>query len=610
MLPVKINTLCTFLIALLLAGTLVNINTFGPPTLAAYFFYTITASFLGCLSIISYLIAKKAIIFPNPLPLCLIGLFAAYCWLSGLANANNDPISIGQYYMPVNTLLLLAFVLLLIMGHINHTSVCFCIMVVAGFECLVCFLQQISILGSANEFFTVTGTYVNPNVTAMFMAMSIPAIAYLFYNGKRKLHRTVTMFVFVSTCISLALLNCRTAFIGSAVATIIILNYQYSLWHKLNQKSSKVVVACFVTCFIVVIILAGSWIYHYKQDSSDGRAFTWKICLGMIADKPITGYGYGRFTYAYNLAQAAYFAKGLGTAQEIMNADYVHICYNDFLEKIVDGGISGLLIYVSFIVSILLIKPSTDKTNKPSRDVFPFAYAAIVSFLVMGIFNFTSQSTPVFCLFLWYVASVMVNGKPSLLGLLLPVKTRLSLFWGTGFAFSLFLFVHFLNSAKAYAQCKSIKNDLINNVNTKNAALKLAALQPILGGSVFYWNTYADAFLVNKRYLEGLDKLKHAAIYSCAPELNITLGKTYVLTNQYAAAENIFILASNIQPHHYLPRYALMKMYARMNDVDNTIKMAREIMTMETKVASDKVDEFKNDAQAIIQLCINQKLGK
>ncbi len=204
----------------------------------------------------------------------------------------------------------------------------------------------------------------------------------------------------------------------------------------------------------------------------------------------------------------------------------------------------------------------------------------------------------------------MVNGKPAAFRVSLPVRPRLSLFWGTGFAFSLFLFVHLFNSAKAYSQCKSIKNDLINNVNTKNAVQQLASLQPILGGSVFYWTTYADAFLINKRYPEGLDKLKNAATYSCAPELNLTLGKTYVLTNQYAAAEKVFILASNIQPHHYLPRYALMKMYTRMNDVDNTVKMAREIMTMETKVASDKVDEFKNDAKSTIQLCLDQKLGK
>ena len=379
--PVKIKSLpvahrsnkfILFLIGLLIAGSLININTFGPPTLSAYFFYTITASFLSCLAIILYTTTKQAIVISNPLPLYLIGLFTAYCWFSGFTNANNDPVNITLYYMPVNTLLLLAFVFLLLNGYVSHASVCFSIMFVAGFECLVCFLQQIGILGSANEFFTVTGTYINPNVTAMFLAMSIPSTAYLFYNGKRKLHRTVALLVFVSTCIALGLLNCRTAFIGSAVATIIILNNQYSLLHKLNQKFSNAMVACFVVGCLTLVTLAGNWLYHFKQASSDGRAFTWKICLGMITDKPITGYGYGRFTYAYNLAQAAYFAKGLGTAQEIMNADYVHICYNDFLEKIVDGGILGLLIYIAFIGSILLIKPSTDKTSKSYKSAISF----------------------------------------------------------------------------------------------------------------------------------------------------------------------------------------------------------------------------------------------
>ena len=72
-----------------------------------------------------------------------------------------------------------------------------------------------------------------------------------------------------------------------------------------------------------------------------------------IAEKPILGSGYGQFEHDYNLAQAHYFATGKATQQEIYNASYVHMSYNEFLENLFEGGIIGLVLFVGLLVALL-----------------------------------------------------------------------------------------------------------------------------------------------------------------------------------------------------------------------------------------------------------------
>ena len=104
----------------------------------------------------------------------------------------------------------------------------------------------------------------------------------------------------------------------------------------------------------------------------------WKLSAGMVIEKPLTGYGYGRFEYDYNLNQANYFSEGNATASEIKNSAYVRMAYNEYLQNAVEGGLVALLIISALFLSLLIRFPSGTRIDIIS------AYGGIAAFVCMS----------------------------------------------------------------------------------------------------------------------------------------------------------------------------------------------------------------------------------
>jgi hypothetical protein len=108
MLHEKTNKWYLLLILLLIAGSLVNINFFGPPTLAAYFLYTIIGAFIAVIVSIGFLRNKSSFTISNPLPLICLGLLSVYYLLNGLVNGEGG-INLRHYIMWIDTALLFSY---------------------------------------------------------------------------------------------------------------------------------------------------------------------------------------------------------------------------------------------------------------------------------------------------------------------------------------------------------------------------------------------------------------------------------------------------------------------------------------------------------------------
>lgn len=91
----------------------------------------------------------------------------------------------------------------------------------------------------------------------------------------------------------------------------------------------------------------------YQGDISSGRFTTWARLLGLVGDNPLLGVGYRLSTEKYGL-----------------------IPDNMFLSLSVETGIIGLLLYLSFLVSLSLL------VYKNNRDKF----ALIIAYIISGIF--------------------------------------------------------------------------------------------------------------------------------------------------------------------------------------------------------------------------------
>ena len=644
----KTNKPLLILITLLIVGSLVNINIFGPTTMSAYFFYTILGALLAVIAGVGFLKSKQSVQINNPLPILLLGLLAVYYIINGLINTQGG-INLRHYIILVDAVLLITYCMLISKGSISFLAIGKIVSFVAAIESIICILQQLGIVASQDNLFKVTGSNVNPNVTAMFLAMAVPALLLVLFKGS-KTYRTIAIVSSILCIIAMILLQCRTAFIGAAFGTALILNQQYQLLNNLRSKFNKAgLIICF-TFALCLITYAFFFLYHSKQASSDGRLFIWKVSLQAIAQKPILGSGYGQFEHDYNLAQAKYFATGTATQQEIMNAGYVHMSYNEFLENLFEGGIIGLVLFVVLLAVLLaplfrrgvgvrskeqgvslsqskagkMEKSSTsigfNKRNLTAADHAYYAYAGIATFTIMCFFNFTVQAMPVRALFILYAAvcctlpysrhcealrgmkqsnlnsafvrvltlirSVFSNGAPFKVGML---------------AFSLLLFLQLLTLSKAYNLCKTIMESS-GDLGVKETCRELGTLEKDMNESTYYWVSYGNILLAGKYTASAVQKLKSATRFSSNPNIYLEIANCYNKMGKYQEAIDAINIAKNIEPHHFAPLYSLMKVYKNSKDTTDALLTAKAIIVMQPKVASDKVTFYKKEATAITNL--------
>ena len=279
-----------FLIGLLIAGSLININTFGPPTLSDYFFYTTLGSLLAVIAGIGLIRNKQPFQISNPLPIIVLTLLVVYYVFKGLVNGNGG-INLRHYTILSDAVLLISFCALLSKGQINLLAISKIITIITIIESLICILHQFGIILSLDNLFKVTGSNENPNVTAMFLTMAVSSMLLVLFRPSGSSnpimvsnpYRILSATSIILCLIALTLLQCLTAFIGATVCVTLILNHQYQLLHKLQTKFSKPIIIIIVATTLCLTAIAFTLLYHSKQATSDGRLFIWKISLQAIA---------------------------------------------------------------------------------------------------------------------------------------------------------------------------------------------------------------------------------------------------------------------------------------------------------------------------------------
>lgn len=249
--------------------------------------------------------------------------------------------------------------------------------------------QMAGIIKSSSEFFSVTGSAENPNATAMYLAGVTPLAFNRLRESANKTFYVVLLLVLI---VFIILLRCRSAYIGLAVAALVLWLSKASIRLWLLKHSKKHTA---ITIFVVVSILMflGYCLYGMKKASADGRIMVWKISATMIAEKP-SGYGYGMFEKNYNIFQSDYFANHGGSYNERTNATFTPMAYNDYIEQTVEGGVGGLgLVMFYALLAIGAIR----------RQLYT-ELSVILAFATISLFNFVYTSIQPWLLLLCFGA--------------------------------------------------------------------------------------------------------------------------------------------------------------------------------------------------------------
>ena len=601
-------------VLIIIASGLVNADYFYSSTAVAYYGFCITALFFVIGS--TFLYSRKNILILFKAPILLFGLWCLYVLVHYFTNIGTIVFAI---YSVTLFLLLLKATALFSTTNFKFKLFFTGIAGIATMESMYCIVQFFGLFNSQSKLFAVTGSWNNPNVTAIFLALTVPVFLYLF-QGK---YKKIVLTGFLSLVIALLLLKCRAALIGTALSALIYygLEFQFINWVK-NKKNGTSAKALLILGLLIIIPLS-SQLYNAKKASADGRKFIWKVSAIMASEKPITGYGYGSFEKEYNLYQVNYIQNGKATTEELANAGPVIMPHNEIIQNAVEGGSLGLILILLFFGSLLFALKQKNRINQKEQYLeaisqaksshFHLAYAGVVAFIGMSMVNSTMQIVPIMCLLVIYAAIICSTLGP----LPLPVsfsfiqdnKAFSILFKTTLIAISLYLLYLLFGMATADRQNKKAK--LLKEEGNYDRALQIMPdLEPYLREDPNYWKNYGSIYFGMHKYQAALNCFKKAQTLSSLPEIYAGTGVCYEKLEQYPQAIQQYETLVNLYPSKFSFRMMLLETYLKNKDTPKTITLAQEIIQLQPKIPSEKVNRYKNMCRILLKRLTPQKGNK
>jgi O-antigen polymerase len=582
-----------------LAAGLLNAGLFGDPTLAAYFGYTF---FAGCVALIFVIRAAIPV--------------AASSGSGSLAHSRDSRDSRGLFSIAIQPPVLVLFALALFIflhGSITHTvnlthyywvanavwfwtarrmgdtgdnrGITFLykgVSLLALLESLIVFSQALSILPSKNPFYTCTGSWGNPNVTAMFLSLAL----YSALEGMRSEGTRKPMPWLIPGLILLAtvLLQCRTAILVSAL--FLIGHYRAGLASFFKSRTPLfkgiMAIAAILVCVTAILLLA----FGIKRGSTEGRLRIWKTSIQLIGQRPMTGSGFGRFEKEYNLFTAK---------ERLPDNDHVNMPYNDLLEFGVEGGLGAMALWVLFLIALWR------QRRKQGYSILP-----ILAFLVIQLTNFGFQALPALALFLLYAAippgppfprDSFIREQPRTAG----DHIKNSAFAKSGLA-CIYIITALILVHQVILADNFYKTNIITRDDAGNDAIEAYSdLAPSMSSFVSFHMHFGDAYLKMRQYRHALSQYLQGATTSSRPDLFIKCGYCYQQLGMYDSSRYYYTLVGNMQPYKFGPRMALLRLYEQQGDAPMIKKTAEDILAMPVKVESDEVVDIQSYARHILK---------
>lgn len=604
-----VNLFLTFLLLNILLAALVTTDYFYEPQSSPYYAFT----FFSLMLIISATIYKSdKNTFLNPINI-LFGIWCMYILIRFADNAASAQITIQMITL---YLLLNVSTSLLKTKVININILLYGIAVIAALESVFCILQFFGFVESKNNFYTVTGTWNNPNVTAIFLSLTLPVNFFLL----RSRFRNLIILNIVSLAAVLLMLKCRTAFIGFFVCSLIYYSLEFRLLDWTRNKKNKNSLKALIVLAILVLTPTCISLYNAKKESADGRKFIWNLSLEMALEKPLTGYGYGNFEKEYNLFQADYIRKGAASDEEIRNAGPVIMPHNEIIHNLAEGGIIGLFLACSFFTSLFL-RFKNEKTNiensipvqtvrSSNKKIMGVAYAGAGSFIAMSMVNSTLQIIPLIFMLIIYSSIISSMHQPvQVISQNITLKrNRIASLFSMFSVICLCVYLLYTITSTAYSDRLNQKAATLRNAKrSKEALLVMPGLEKKIGTQSLYWENYGRIYMDLGEYSKAIYYFEKAKKASSLPELYSCSGVCYEKMNQYPQAIKEYEMLTALDPSRFVYRMALLQVYLKNRNTEEALNLATQIIKMKPKIPSEKVNSYKNICHNLLKIASIQK---
>ena len=589
------STICFIVASAILFCCLIHLKVFIRSGLFNHFSFVLgSSSILTAVCIWKYKNLKGISHFSITAPFILFLIWALFVFVqSGLA--------IQYKYSRIG--LCFAFLIsFLVLRKNNSIAFYKAVAFIATLEGIWCLLQYFEKIPSENLDFNVTGSFANPNVVAIFMALSIPAILFLSFKSKNIILKLFYCLMLILVCFGLVLLECRTAILGGLFSSTVFLVCYFEVFKRFQKKY----LFLWVLIIGIVSIPIGKQLYLYKKDSADGRILIWRLTAQMIQDAPLRGYGTGMFEKEYNLKQAKEIQEEKLSSKELEKASFVLMAYNDYLEEAVQGGIPAMLAFLLLFFSFLYPYKKKDngfldvEESEENKNINYVAYADIASFALMGLFNFVVSAIPVLVLLGAFAGILCANGsQPKLLQFSIQpnrAKAILLLLTATG----IYVSCTQLNEIKTHRKIKKAY-DFLATGNIIDAENLLAPLQETQQNSVSYCMIYGNLLFAQQQYKAALYQFNYAKKFSANPSLYEMSARCLLqLKDNKGAIANLQLLTA-LSPKTMNYKFGLMQVLVADKQMSQARKVAQKMVKMPIINANEFTDRYLKEAKKVLK---------
>jgi O-antigen ligase len=490
--------------------------------------------------------------------------------------------------------------------HANNENATTHALLIAGIT-LVCLVQAVygilqflNIVPRLQEEFKLGGAFGNPGPYSNFLVAVIPfSLVQLLYAKKYSLNFYLAIIALLASIIVLPLTKARTAWIALLASSSFIIFYRFEFGTYL-KKVFRTTLVRILTALVVISLIAGSalFLYKFKEQSSSGRLFIWKVSVQMIPDKPLFGYGYDRFAVFHNAYQAGYFARGNYSEKEAELADNSTYAFNEFLQITIETGIIGLLLFLLILFRAFFEPNDKSENTNTRRPLLLAGKSALIAILITSLFSYPLRNVPN-NVFLFLILSMISANQV----IRKEYKFNQQFRRAASLIGIIFLSIFVINQTTIFHASKEWLNafKLVRSNNYTQAKEDYEGLYPVLRYNPYFLFNYGAELSLMGEYNKSIKILKEAETGMNNADLYIYLGNSYTGINDLDKAANCFQKASDLMPIKFYPKYRLVKIFIQKGEIEKAKSLAREIIEMKVKIPSEVIKGIRKEMEELLE---------
>lgn len=309
--------------------------------------------------------------------------------------------------------------------------------------------------------------FQQPNVMASFLATGLAIGSYLLARQQQTnviLHKLFSVLLLLVPFIVIPLLwvlASRTGWLGATISTLLLIPYLVKFLPKRVMSLWVIsVILGLAGGYTLATANGGNNLIAQKSNLESPRRYTFPQTLDMVIEKPLTGYGYGRFEPAYMIYTARQHQLNTTYPPGLPSMDHPH---NEILYWAVEGGIIPVLgLLLAALAVLRKVRKSPSGTRLALVGLFfplvlhtqleyPFYHSAIHWIIFVILIYWVDQLTAQYQVIQFSkVSKTLLN----VFSLIIPIIT----------AFFMITALHTNHVLSRFEYTRPINPDLLNQV--------------------------------------------------------------------------------------------------------------------------------------------------